>query len=58
MRKWTLHHELMGLNGKEITMGHKYETTTWGRELRALNGKEITLGHKLENKLWVVSLGL
>ena len=36
----------MALNGKEMTLGHKYETTTLGRELKAINGKEITLGHK------------
>ena len=41
----TLGLELWALNGKEMTLGHKWKTTL-GRELWALNGQEITLGHK------------
>ena len=45
MRKTTPTLEVRTLNRKEITLGHKLETTL-GRELRALNGKELTLGHR------------
>ena len=35
--------ELWALNGKEMTLGHRWEKTILGYELRALNGKEIWL---------------
>ena len=50
MRKSNLRHELKALNGREITLGHKWETTIQGLKLKALNGKKITLGHKWEKK--------
>ena len=37
MRKTTLGHLLQALNGKEMTLGHKWEKTAMGRELRAVN---------------------
>ena len=46
MRKTTLGHELRALNGKEMTLCHKWEKKTLGREVWAPNGKEMTLGYK------------
>ena len=46
MRKMTLGHEVRALNGKEMTLEHKLETTTLGHELRALNWKKLILGHR------------
>ena len=40
----TLGRELKPLNGKEMTLGHKWEKKmTLGHELRDLNGKEMTM---------------
>ena len=54
MRETTLGRELKALNGKEMTLGYKWEKMTMGRELKALNGKEMTLGHKWEKWLNVM----
>ena len=48
MRKNTLGHELMALNGKD-NFGLYMRKMSLGCELRALNGKERTLANKLEN---------
>ena len=37
---------LKALNGKEMTLGHKCEKTTFALELGDLNGKEMIVGHK------------
>ena len=48
-------HELRVLNGKEMTLGHKWEKMTMGHELMALNGKEMTVGLDEKNDfgLWM-----
>ena len=48
--KCTLGRELWVLNGKEMTLGHKWKLTT-GRELSPLNRKEMTMGHKWKSTL-------
>ena len=44
MRKTTLGRELWALNGKKMTMGHKWKTSLGVSQ--ALNEKNKTLGHK------------
>ena len=45
-KKMTVGRELRDLNGKKMTLDHKWVKMTLDHELKALNGKEITLHYK------------